>query len=207
MTSPRGVPVDQLVSVLQKSIRRSDVDRAVLAAYEMHATSYDVAEHLWRRLKLIAVEDVGMGAPMAPLLLRVLHEDYRDGGGDWMQAVHAVRYLATAPKDRTSSEHTDYSQRMVEAGELVVTVPDYALCVHTRAGQEMGRGMVQWWENGALVEGELPTADHKYRDVLIRLARERENRYDTADGRGGGTGAPAPQPAGGPASAERSEAP
>ena len=61
LTSPRGIPVDQLVSVLQKDIRRGNVDNAVLAAYEMLSTSADVAEHLWRRLKLIAVEDVGMG--------------------------------------------------------------------------------------------------------------------------------------------------
>ena len=32
MTSPRGIPVDQLVSVLQKEIRRSQVNNAVLAA-------------------------------------------------------------------------------------------------------------------------------------------------------------------------------
>ena len=39
LTSPRGIPVDQLVSVLQKDIRRSHVDNAVLAAYEMLTTS------------------------------------------------------------------------------------------------------------------------------------------------------------------------
>ena len=55
--SPRGIPVDQLVSVLQKEIRRGNVDNVVLAAYEMLSTSADVAEHLWRRLKIIAVED------------------------------------------------------------------------------------------------------------------------------------------------------
>jgi replication-associated recombination protein RarA len=174
MLSPRGIPVDQLVSVLQKEIRRGHVDNAVLAAYEMHSTSEEVAEHLWRRLKLIAVEDVGMGAPMAPLLLRVLLEDYHAGGGDFMQAVHAVRYLATAPKDRTSSEHADFVRTMVDGGELLVTVPDYALCVHTRAGQEMGRGLLHWWEVGAHVENELPTADHRYREALIEQCHQAE---------------------------------
>ena len=61
--------MDQLVSVLQKEIRRGHVDNAVLAAYEMHSTSTEVAAHLWRRLRVIAVEDVGMGAPLAPVLL------------------------------------------------------------------------------------------------------------------------------------------
>jgi hypothetical protein len=92
--------------------------------------------------------------------------------------VHAVRYLATAAKDRTSSEHADYVRTMVEAGKLVVIVPDHALCVHTRAGQEMGRGLLQWWENGAQVRDELPSADHAYRDALISLCRQAQVEPD-----------------------------
>jgi hypothetical protein len=146
LTSPRGIPVDQLVSVLQKDIRRGNTDNAVLAAYEMLSTSAEVAEHLWRGLKLIA-----------------------------------VRYLALARKDRTSSEHADLVAARVESGELRVSVPDYALCVHTRAGQEMGRGLMQWWENGALVNDEIETADHSYRDELIAVHRaaEQEDRRPT----------------------------
>ena len=175
LTSPRGIPVDQLVSVLQKDIRRGNVDNAVLAAYEMVSTSAEVAEHLWRRLKLIAVEDVGMGAPLAPLLIECLHRNFQAvPGGDIMMAVHAVRFLAGAEKDRTSSEHADLVRTKVENGELVVQVPDYALCVHTRAGQEMGRGLVHWWDNGAPVVDELATADHSYRDELIRMHRAAE---------------------------------
>ena len=87
----------------------------MLAAYEMLSTSADVAEHLWRRLKLIAVEDVGMGEPLAPLLLNCLHDNFRaTPGGDTMMAVHAVRLLATARKDRTSAEHADLVAAKVE---------------------------------------------------------------------------------------------
>jgi replication-associated recombination protein RarA len=158
---------------LQKEIRRSNVDNAVLAAYEMLATSPEVAEHMWRRLKLIAVEDVGMAEPMAPVLLSVLHDNFHaaSGGEKTMMAVHAVRVLALAKKDRTSSEHADLMVQKVESGEAVVQVPDYALCVHTKAGQEMGRDLIQWWQNGAKVDPELQSADHKYRDELIERAR------------------------------------
>ena len=173
LTSPRGIPVDQLVSVLQKEIRRGNVDNAVLAAYEMLTTSPEVAEHLWRRLKLIAVEDIGMGEPLAPVLLSSLHENYRaaTGGEQAMMAVHAVRFLATAKKDRTSAEHTDLVVQKVESGATAVSVPDYALCVHTRAGQEMGRDLLQWWRNGAVVKNELESADHSYRDQLIDICQ------------------------------------
>jgi replication-associated recombination protein RarA len=176
LTSPRGIPVDQLVSVLQKDIRRGNVDNAALAAYEMLTTSPEVAEHMWHRLKVIAVEDIGMGAAMAPVLLNCLHENYRRATGSerTMMALHAVRFLATAKKDRTSSEHTDFVIQQVESGHTAVTIPDYALCVHTKAGQEMGRGLLHWWENGATVNNELETADHSYRDQLIDICRAAE---------------------------------
>jgi hypothetical protein len=35
VVSPHGIPVDDLVAVLQEEIRRSRIDNAVLAAYEM----------------------------------------------------------------------------------------------------------------------------------------------------------------------------
>ena len=45
VVSPHGIPVDDLVAVLQKEIRRSRIDNAVLAAYEMFTTS---ADHRYR---------------------------------------------------------------------------------------------------------------------------------------------------------------
>src|SRR5690349_14868649 len=118
VVSPHGIAVDELVSVLQKEIRRGRVDNAVLAAYEMFLTSPDVAQHLWRRLRIIAVEDVGLGLPIGPVLVDVLHRNFNDTqGGDWMMACHAVRLLASAPKDRTSSEHADWVVVKVARGE------------------------------------------------------------------------------------------
>ncbi|GAB3881080.1 ATPase AAA [Kibdelosporangium lantanae] len=184
IVSPHGIPVDDLVSVLQKEIRRGNVDNAVLAAYEMFTTSPDVARHLWRRLRIIAVEDVGL--LMGPVLVDVLHRDSdATPGGDWMRACHVVRVLASAPKDRTSSEHADWVVTKVALGEAVVEVPDHAHCVHTRAGQEMGRGLVQWWENGAQVRDELPTADHRYRDELVEIHRRDEAENGTSAGNRG----------------------
>jgi replication-associated recombination protein RarA len=177
LTSAHGLPVDQLVSVLQKEIRRSNVDNAVLAAYEMLLTSSHVADHVWHRLKLIAVEDIGMGEPLAPLLINCLHDNYRacEGGEKIMMAIHAVRLLAGAKKNRTSAEHTDLLIHLVAEGEALVEIPDYALCVHTRAGQEMGRGLTEWWDNGAVVNNESATADHRYRERIIEICRQAEN--------------------------------
>jgi hypothetical protein len=49
-----------------------------------------------------------MGLPLGPALIDVLHRNFdATPGGEWMMTCHAVRLLASAPKDRTSSEHAD----------------------------------------------------------------------------------------------------
>jgi hypothetical protein len=122
-----------------------------------------------------------MGLPLGPVLIDVLHRNFNaTPGGDWMMACHAVRLLATAPKDRTSSEHAEWVAAKVALGEALVEVPDYAHCVHTRAGQELGRGLMHWWDNGAQVRDELPSADHRYRAELIEIHRRDEAENGTA---------------------------
>jgi hypothetical protein len=118
-----------------------------------------------------------MGLPLGPILIETLHRNFQaTPGGDWMMACHAVRLLATAQKDRTASEHADWVATKVESGQALVQVPDYAHCVHTKGGQLRGRGMVQWWENGAQVADELADADHHWRDELIAIHRDDEAR-------------------------------
>ena len=119
-----------------------------------------------------------MGLPLGPVLIEVLHRNFNaTPGGDWMMACHAVRLLASAPKDRTSSEHADWVATKVALGQALVEVPDYAHCVHTRAGQELGRGLMQWWDYGAQVRDELsgsPVPRGADRDPPPRRSGERD---------------------------------
>lgn len=88
------------MSVLQKEIRRSNVDNAVLAADEVLTTSAEVDAHLWERLKIIAVEDIGIGVADGAGAGERLARNYRTApGGGTLMAIHAVRLLATARKD------------------------------------------------------------------------------------------------------------
>ena len=65
VTTAGGLRADEVISTLQKSIRRADVSNAVLCAADMAATSAELDRYLWDRLHVIAVEDVGFGAPDA----------------------------------------------------------------------------------------------------------------------------------------------
>jgi replication-associated recombination protein RarA len=167
-----GYAFDELRSVLQKSIRRGLIEEAVLAAYEFFSSGSEAEEVLWRRLEIIATEDVGFGLIEAPAILHALNEQRLrmvDRGDRWMYSVHAVRLLASAKKDNTTMELACWAQFAVARGERKVEVEDYQLDMHTRRGVGMGRDIVHWWTQGAKLENKVtdtPTPWGNYLDDL-----------------------------------------
>ena len=72
VTTSTGLPADEVISTLQKSIRRGEVRNAVLCALDLSATSPELDTYLWDRLHVIAVEDVGFGNPSAVAVIVAL---------------------------------------------------------------------------------------------------------------------------------------
>ena len=72
------LPADEVISSLQKEIRRGLTENAALLAYEMLTTSPELEEYLWGRLQVISVEDVGFGNAEAPVPIGVLAEALGD---------------------------------------------------------------------------------------------------------------------------------
>lgn len=171
-------PADEIISALQKEIRRGKAENAALIAYEMTTTSPELDAYLWRRLLVISVEDIGMGDPWAPILIGQLHRIRQflgpEAGERILLAIHAVRYLCSRPKDRSSDEMTMWIKRAVEAGEQLPEIPDYALDMHTRRGQELGRGVQHFLSEAARLDPELPDRDTTYRERLIVLLADRD---------------------------------
>src|SRR6478736_1780880 len=97
-----GFAADELISALQKSIRRGLVENAALVAYEMFASGPEFEDQVWRRLQIISVEDVGFGRVESPLVIRALdefrHGAERDSPDRLIYLIHAVRLLASSPK-------------------------------------------------------------------------------------------------------------
>jgi replication-associated recombination protein RarA len=176
-----GFMADELFSVLQKSIRRGLVENAVLAAYELFASGEECENQVWRRLQIISVEDIGLGRADAPLIVRTLDE-FRQGAARespdrLIYLVHAVRLLALSTKDRSSDEMATWVRRVVAEGSARPEVFDDALDMHTRRGQEMGRGFGHWFVNGARVENELPGRDTTYRTRILDMLRRDEDGF------------------------------
>ncbi len=170
------LPADEVISALQKEIRRGNQENAAMLAYEMIVTSPELERKLWDRLAVISVEDVGMGEPHAPMLIHALEElsrHFQYGAGDRaLFAIHAVRYLATRPKDRSSDEMLGWIRyTLMNQGTLPV-IPDYAVDMHTARGAAMGRGMRHFLEEGAQVSPEWAERDKTYRERLLELTRD-----------------------------------
>jgi hypothetical protein len=104
--SPEPVVVDPSIvsSLLQKSIRRSEVEiaqRAALTLFKLRGSA------IWRRLMVIAFEDVGIGSVDAVTMTVAAGSDAalrKACGGDLRVAIHFAGVLAEAPKDR-SADH------------------------------------------------------------------------------------------------------
>jgi replication-associated recombination protein RarA len=171
-TSVNCYPFDELRSVLQKSIRRGLTEEALLAGYEIYASGRECEEMLWRRLEIIATEDVGSGLPLAPVLIETLYQQQKrmdDPVDRWMYATHAIRLLADAKKDRTTMEMGSWAREVLSRGERKVEVEDYHVDLHTRRGVAMGRGSEHWWSEGARLDNEVDGLNPKYGEYLRKL--------------------------------------
>ena len=173
MRTCHGLAADQVISALQKEIRRSNTENAVLLAYEMAITSPPLEDFLWQRLMIISVEDVGFGESSAPVLvdaLRRMSEHFERASGERLLfAVHAVRCLCRCLKDRSSDEMLNWVMQAVDREGLRPTIPDYALDMHTSAGKALGRGARHFCEQGAQLVPELPDRDTTYRDRIMKM--------------------------------------
>jgi glycerophosphoryl diester phosphodiesterase len=172
------LPADEVISALQKEIRRGHAENAAVLAYEMLITSSELERKLWDRLCVISAEDVGFGELQAPILVTTLWDlaqRFHYGEGDRnLFAIHAVRYLATRPKDRSSDEMLNWIRRAVDRDQgLRPTIPDYAIDMHTARGQAMGRDQRHFWEVGSRVCPEVADRDTTYRQRVLKMLGER----------------------------------
>ena len=161
-----GLNGDEVISALQKSIRRGLVEEACKFAYEMYITSPQMEDKLWRRLLTITVEDIGMGDPNAAILVNNLNQmrlqfDYADGDRP-IYFIHAIRYLCACEKDRSSDLLKNIVIKGFAMGE-VPEIPDYALDKHTVRGAEMGRDSFHFLNEASKVITQMEV-DNDYKE-------------------------------------------
>lgn len=180
--------LDEVVSALQKEIRRAHVYEAVYWAKELIRSGYST--YLWRRLFIIASEDIGLADDQAVLVLRALHESWlvatkkakeesvtvEEAERASLITTHAVMRLARAPKNREVADANSVAELNYEAGERL-EVPDYALDGHTDRGRKMGRGGDKaeafFQAEGRKVNPEAQVDGNRFYHWLTKLFRDK----------------------------------
>src|SRR5712692_7372599 len=65
-----GYDFYEVLSALQKAVRRGDEKKALYWSHELYLSDY--APHLWTRLRVMASEDVGLADSSVAILVRAL---------------------------------------------------------------------------------------------------------------------------------------
>jgi hypothetical protein len=146
-------------SLLQKSIRRGEVDIAQRAALTFLAQK---GSAIWRRCIVIAFEDIGAGSADVIAMTVAASTDSswrKKSGGDAVVASHLARLLAEAPKSRSaehlitsSSQHPSFEQerRLVSTSSIA----DNLAAVVDKSNSLTHRALAGWYVSGIGWEGE-----------------------------------------------------
>jgi len=141
---------DEVSSALQKMIRRNKEYEACYWAMILHKSGY--FRYVWKRLAVIASEDIGPANPMAPIFIAAMRANYdmavdsqgRQRGDGELFLFQAVIYLCRSVKSREADNLACLLTGEFDKG-MRLEIPEIAIDPHTAAGKaKYGR-----WEQGS----------------------------------------------------------
>ncbi len=174
LSTKKGYDFFEASSALQKSIRRGLEEEAMYWAAEFYFSNYD--EYVWKRLRVITCEDIGLAEPYLMTTIHALHQNYQEikkkraGKGQPSERLfltQAIFLLCRAPKSRLICHASIYHFR--NHNEFTREIPDYAFDQHTKKGKAMGRGIKHFWEEGAKLENLVPQPGE---DLYLERAKQ-----------------------------------
>ena len=183
-----GFNDDEVVSALQKQIRRGIEDDALYWALELCENGKNKSgfSRLRNRLLIIVYEDIGLGNPEVvlhvSLALRDMEKMYKSGNENWKLILsHIILLLSRTAKSRITPHFLKYIEFAWEKKtpkEMEVEIPDYALDMHTSKGNLMGRtkgslkGINHFIEYGEKLENENTIINDIYRNEFSRILKK-----------------------------------
>ena len=165
--TPAGHPVDEAASALQKCLRRGLEREALYFAAELATAGFD--GYVFRRLRIVASEDVGLADPLTVILVRELYENFavakkaKKTGDCWLFLTHATMALSRARKSRI----VDDACNVFYAGDraaMRITVPDFAVDHHTQRGRSLGRSEASVYDESYRLHNEPDDLPNEYHD-------------------------------------------
>lgn len=156
LKTKKGYDFFEVSGSLQKCIRRGLEDEAMYWAVELFNSNY--AEYVWKRLRIIASEDVGLAYPGIAADIAALYANHREQAKKKEDAnkperlflTHAVLLLCRAPKSRIVDWTLIY--HWMRHDHVMLEVPNFALDKHNDRGRALGRGFKHFFEEGSHLE-------------------------------------------------------
>ena len=130
--------------------------------------------YVFKRMRIMASEDVGLGDPMVCVQVRSLYENWQDQRKlkdtkhepEHLYLIHAVLVLVRAQKSRMVDHalmcfyaHSDSTH----GDNVVRPLPEYAFDKHTQRGRREGKGFEHFFDEASRLEHQSVLAD-PYRD-------------------------------------------
>ncbi|MFO8077364.1 MAG: hypothetical protein R6U21_01795 [Thermoplasmatota archaeon] len=184
-TKHHGFNDDEIISALQKCIRRGMEEEAMYFALELGNEGKSGFGLLHSRLLVITYEDIGLGdspiiAPVTAALtdMKTMYEQKK---GDWeMVLAFIILALCRAQKSRITDHFKLVMKHQWKKDEKQIFIPDFALDMHTSQGNLLGRtkgslqGINHFITEGEKLENENPEIKDIYKTKAQQLWKEKK---------------------------------
>ncbi len=175
----KGYEGSEVISALQKCIRRGLEKEALFWAVELYDSSY--GEWCFKRLRIMSSEDVGLAEENISSEIWALYEMYREQAKkkddknepQRLFLTHAVIKLCRAKKSRLVDWALIWAWLSHPFRRPLV--PDVALDKHTERGRRLGRGFGHFFEEGTLLNPHEKQLDEDEYRELAKGAIENKN--------------------------------
>lgn len=185
LRTKNGYKLDEIVSALQKEIRRGNELMASYWAFEMNESGF--WRYCFRRLQVIAGEDIGLANPEAMILVSSTYSSLlaQDKVKKIIQVDNnilgfIISYMARSKKSRHIDMLGGVILKQKEQG-WKPEVPDIALDMHCERGRTMGRGEEHFFSIGSkIVNKKWIKGEEKMTKLCLKLYgffKERDENF------------------------------
>lgn len=152
----KGYSLFDVASAFQKSVRRGLEEEAMYWAVELFNSKLD--EFLWKRIRIISSEDVGLAEPNIAANIAALYASYKEQKKkkeekhqpERLFLTHAVIMLCRAQKSRLIDWALIHFWNSHPG--TFKEVPEWAYDKHTQRGKTNGRGWEHFFEDATRLE-------------------------------------------------------
>jgi replication-associated recombination protein RarA len=172
---PGTYEYDQVVSALQKEIRRGKLEDALFWAIMLEKMNHTV---LWNRLVIIGSEDIGPASQWIPMQIDILKKNYfqavdRHDSAQRLFLTHAIFTLVNSPKSRIIDDlcNAMYGEIEFEFDSKFKNklIPEYAKDMHTDEGKANSKSWLDFYNEGAKITKETSIFKNEWNDRAKKI--------------------------------------